>query len=468
MIRTPDRRGDTAQSCPVCSHRNSAPSIPFCYRAFAMGRTTKWFGMSLGLITVTAFVGRVIYIITVTSREALLVFGQPGGLRLGRTADEYYYRALAISIASGNGFTSPAFGSNAPDAVHPPLTGIILAPLARFFANNDVVMRLPVAMAGAAVVLVSGLLAARLRGPRAGLLTATVAAAYPNLWMHDGLLMSETFSALATITAIYFTYRMMETKRFRDAIALGVVCGLAALTRAELLLLLPLLTAPALRFKIPAGRRLRLGGVVAIVTLTIMAPVVAYNMSRFEEPVFISYGDGPTLAGANCGPAYDGHMLGYWDGVCPFLDHAKEPSVEAARQRRHGIDYMTNHLDRLPIVVLARVGRVWGIYRTIEMLKEWQLEGKPLLASYFGLAMYVALAILAVYGVALLRRKGVPVFPLLMPMLIVTVMAAAFYGLLRNRVPGEVCLVVLGGIAIDALVSRCGGIVSEEPTPVGA
>jgi hypothetical protein len=41
-----------------------------------------------------------------------------------------------------------------------------------------------------------------------------------------------------------------------------------------------------------------------------------------------------------------------------------------------------------------------------------------------------------------------------MPIVLVTAIAAAFYGLLRNRVPAEVSIVLLAGIAIDALAER--------------
>jgi asparagine N-glycosylation enzyme membrane subunit Stt3 len=44
---------------------------------------------------------------------------------------------------------------------------------------------------GTCTIVVIGLVANRLAGPRAGLLAAGIAAVYPNLWMNDGLVMSE-------------------------------------------------------------------------------------------------------------------------------------------------------------------------------------------------------------------------------------------------------------------------------------
>ena len=41
-----------------------------------------------------------------------------------------------------------------------------------------------------------------------------------------------------------------------------------------------------------------------------------------------------------------------------------------------------------------------------------------------------------------------------MPIVLVTAIAAAFYGLLRNRIPAEVSIVLLAGIAITNLTER--------------
>jgi len=43
---------------------------------------------------------------------------------------------------------------------------------------------------------------------------------------------------------------------------------------------------------------------------------------------------------------------------------------------------------------------------------------------------------------------------LIAPLVVVTLTAAAFYGLLRFRTPAEVSLVVLGGVGADTVLSR--------------
>jgi hypothetical protein len=60
----------------------------------------------------------------------------------------------------------------------------------------------------------------------------------------------------------------------------------------------------------------------------------------------------------------------------------------------------------------------------------------------------------AIAGVVILRRRKVALIPLLAPVVIVTIVAAAFYGLVRFRAPAEVSIVVLAAVALDALWAK--------------
>ena len=63
---------------------------------------------------------------------------------------------------------------------------------------------------GAGTVLVIGLIGRRLGGPRAGLIAAVIAAAYPNLWLVDGLVLSEDMFALMIGLTILAAYRFRD------------------------------------------------------------------------------------------------------------------------------------------------------------------------------------------------------------------------------------------------------------------
>ena len=91
--------------------------------------------------------------------------------------------------------------------------------------NHLLAQRLTMTVFGAGVVLVIGLLGRAVAGDRAGLVAAGIAAVYPNLWINDGLVMSETLATLAVALAILLTYRFIRAPRWSTAAWVGVACG---------------------------------------------------------------------------------------------------------------------------------------------------------------------------------------------------------------------------------------------------
>jgi len=315
-------------------------------------------------------------------------------------------------------------------------------------------MRVTIAALGAGVVVLVALIGLQVAGERAALIAAGLAAIYPNLWLNDGLVMSETLTALLVAAVIFCCYQLARGPTVVNAVGAGLACGLAMLTRAELVLLVPLVVVPSvflLRCQSRAHRT-RLATVVVLVALLAITPWVAYNFSRFEEPVFLSHGDGGVLLGANCDHTYSGPAIGTWSLACAAaVGTDGDNSQMARRQRERALDFIGAHLGRVPIVIAARVGRIWSVYRPVQEADEQ--EGRPKVASIVGLAMFWALALLAAAGAITLRRRRTMLLPLLGPFVIVTIVAAVSYGIVRFRVPAEIPLVLLAAIAIDAVLA---------------
>jgi 4-amino-4-deoxy-L-arabinose transferase-like glycosyltransferase len=408
----------------------------------------------LVLIALIAFVGRSVYVLTVLQHEEYASGLEDAGLV--RSFDELYYTAAAHALANGDGFRfSIGAGPVEEQGVHPPMTSIVLAPVASL-TDDELPMRLLIAAIGGVVVLLAGLVALSVAGPSAAYIAAVLAAVNPNLWMNDGLLVAESLAVAGTAAAVWCTYRLIATWRWRWTAATGAACAVAMLSRSELALLVPVMVGPAvlLARTVPMSQRLAHAALACATAAFVVAPWVVYNLGRFEEPVVLSHGDGNVLIGSNCDATYHGTLLGFHNGFCGFIeDLPAENSLEAAARRRAAFDYIGDHLDRLPVVVAARVGRVWGAYGQVQMARIAQAEGRPVAASLAGLAMFWALVPLAVLGALRLRRAGQPLWPLVAPIVIVTFNAAAFYGLTRFRVPAEVPLVVLAAVAIARLRS---------------
>ena len=272
--------------------------------------------------------------------------------------------------------------------------------------------RYTVAIIGTLVVLLIGLLGRRLGGHRVGLVAALIAALYPNMWVTDGLLFAEPVARLCVLGALLLALRARDRSRATTFLALGVVCGLAALARQELAFLLPLLAVPLAWSVRERGARVVAGALATTVAggALVVAPWVAFNLSRFHDPVFISTNAGTALVGANCDPGYYGPTIGLWTSF-PCLDtHDQEATLGDESQVEHAyrtraVDYIEHHESRLPIALAARIGRTWDLYRPADMVSYSQGENRERWVSWAGLATYYPIALAALAGIVILARR---------------------------------------------------------------
>jgi 4-amino-4-deoxy-L-arabinose transferase-like glycosyltransferase len=383
--------------------------------------------------------------------------------------DQLYYSATAKRLADGKWFTldasdpvKPLGATTGPDAAHPPLTVIALTPvsfLSKFpplsWIDHSRVMqqRYMMALLGTLLVFLIGLLGRAIGGDDAGLWAAGIAAVYPNLWVNDGLVMSETVTNLVLVTLLLLMMRLLRRGEMRIAVWCGIVAGLAMLTRAELIVLVPLL-ALVLRTRgaVTRDRWLRFGGCVVAVSLLVITPWVVYNNTRFRDPVFISTQDGLTVAGANCRTHYFGNLIGLW-GLQPDCVGATAPPGDES-QRSHALrnrawGYTRDHVARWPLVAAARLGRTFGVYRPMDVVAYHQRESRERWVSILGLITFFPLLLLAAFGARRVWRRDRPALWLLVaPMIVVVITTVLTYGQFRFRVVAEPSFVVLAAVAI--------------------
>ncbi len=291
---------------------------------------------------------------------------------------------------------------------------------------------------GSAAVLCVGLLGRAVAGPWVGLTAAVLAAVAPNFWMPSGILMSETPAMLCMALILLAVVRVIRRPSVVAAVLLGLACGVEGLVRAELLLFVPGLLVPAVLVArgVSWRRRLLLLGVALVATTFVLAPWVGRNLATFEDPTYISTSIGQTLLGSNCPQTYGGSYIGLWSVVCATsVKGGGDESVQSSRDTHAAMEYIDHHADRLPLVVLARVGREWDLYQPAQMAHVEVGEGRPLDASLAGLGFYYLLLPFGVAGVVILRRRRIDQWFLLVPAGVVTLVSALVIALVRYRAP---------------------------------
>jgi 4-amino-4-deoxy-L-arabinose transferase-like glycosyltransferase len=402
--------------------------------------TARRFGWALGAIVLAGLVLRALYAYALVKANPLL-------------GDGLEFHLQANLLADGHGYIQPFVWQRHHVAVasadKPPLYPLLEAALSLAGGRSYAWHHLVAIASGTATIAVVGPLGRRLAGPRAGLIAAALAAIYPLLIAADGSLRSESTEALFVALTLLVAVRLRERPSVRDAILVGALVALAALTRGEALLLLPLVALPA------AGWRTRYAGLAAIACLVVLSPWLARTWIALDQPVAISTNTGGLIAGANCATTYHGALLGQWDYRCiPLAKHRNE-AQEADRLRGIGLRYARDHAGRLPVVVAARLGRSFELLDPRRQAREEKFfEGRNLRVEEAGIAMYYVLVVLAAYGVVLLRRRGGPWLLMLAPFAIVAFVSVTAYGFTRLRVTAEPALVVLAAVAIDGLVAR--------------
>src|SRR3954452_17393539 len=235
------------------------------------------FGRRLVLVTLGALAIRVVAAIATNDH---LVQG-----------DAMTFHQVAQHLADGEGFRRPFTAG--PTAEHPPAWEVVLAAADKLGANGYLTHRLIGALLGTVTVVLVGLLGRAVAGARVGLVAALVAAAYPMLWGADVSLMSETLYGVFLVAALLAAVA-------RRAVLLGVLLGLAALTRGEALLLIPLLAVP-LFWRAP-----RALAVCVVAFAVVLAPWTIRNLVTFDQPVLVSSKANGLWVGANCTGSYYG------------------------------------------------------------------------------------------------------------------------------------------------------------------
>ena len=355
--------------------------------------------------------------------------------------DSLYYSWQGSQLIHGV-FFKDLFGSREA-AEHGPLTALVLAPVS-WGSHVVFQQRFATATIGVVTIAVIGVIGRRLGGKRVGIIAAVLAAAYPNLWINDGLVMSESLCALLVALVLLVLMQLLEQPSVRTALLLGALLGMAVLTRSELIIATPFVGLVALRWIQPRREMLRIVGALALATMIVIGPWIVYNMSRFDKSVLLSTNDGTTLIGANCPETYSASALGGWSLYC-VLDVQGAPgvddSVRSSLQRSTAISYARHNLGRLPLVALARLGRAVDVFKVDNLVHQDVGEEKARWASWAGIVSWWILAPLAGIGIARSRRRDATV--LLVPVVVVFITSIAFYGAHRLRLPIEP-IVVLG------------------------
>ena len=381
----------------------------------------------------------------------------------------YSYYWGAENLLTGHPFVS--FGSTLlphtlPDAKHPPGFVTMLGILYKLGFHSPTSLMYWNCVLGASIIVLIGILLAKLVSERAGIVGALICAVYPNIWINDTLLMSETLMMFGYTLGLLGVYAFHRRPTWQRVVVASAGFTIATSARAETIVLFGIVILPLVlaRRSLPLRRRMALLGVAAILPLVVFVPWTVYNQSRFAEPVYLSTGFGSTMAATTCGSAFYGPNTGYSSSAClrryappqPKNGKPLDQSEVGAYMQRRALRYISDHRRRFPKVVVAREARILGVWNPSQqdvMDSYIQQRGSVRLTRVARWAFWV-LALLSIAGAIVWRRRHIPLYPLVAEIGLTAVVIALTFGNTRYRCGVEICLVLLAATAID--VGICG------------
>jgi hypothetical protein len=141
--------------------------------------------------------------------------------------DAYYYHLIANQLANGIFWEhgpNPYFPHGAPTAFYAPLFPAVLSVPALVGAKSFLAARVWCCVIGTAAVPLAALVGrqvggtvGRRAGLRVGFLAALLAATYPNLWMSDGLVLSEALTPVVVLLVLLAAYHLWQRPSWRAA-----------------------------------------------------------------------------------------------------------------------------------------------------------------------------------------------------------------------------------------------------------
>jgi len=310
---------------------------------------------------------------------------------------------------------------------------------------------------GAATIALSGLLGRAIGGRGVGLLGALLVALSPSLIAVDGSVMSEALYVPLVLLALLLAQHARTRPSIGRWFALGVIIGLAALTRQDAFFLIVVAVVPAaVLARGDSARVIGRVGLVLVAIALVVIPWVVRNEIKVGEPTISTISGWGTLAAANCDETYHGTRLGYQAYRC--LDLSSEWRMSEAqwtdRARHDGTQYALSHVSDWPVVGVARVLRVWGLWNPDQQTRFEGQQNRDVNWQRLAWITSTATLFLGVYGLWGLAREKKPIAMLVAPVVMATLTALLTFGNTRYGAAAAPALAIAAAAALRSLWAR--------------
>jgi 4-amino-4-deoxy-L-arabinose transferase-like glycosyltransferase len=356
--------------------------------------------------------------------------------------DAASYDRVARSLMAGGGYGEVI---DRPSAFWPPLYPFFLSAVYSIFGYDLMITRLAQAVVGASLPLTIFLTGAHLGETGAARWASLGAAFYPFLIYYGAWLIADLLFFALIGLMLWIGAQLQREPSYRKAISLGLIAGLAALTKPTIVMQFPFLALWFLMCVVAARRqRVALLLTTFVVFGLVITPWAIRNSLLFGKVVLLSTNGGYTFYGANNPGAFGGH----YEHFPPSI-----PSLNEAQQQdefyRLGITWIRENPAQFAWITAQKFRRLLSPFSVASSPEDFHMSGDRAIRTVY---TFFLLASLCGIGLSLRRWRTFALF--YVPILGVITSTFLFYGDTRFFLPAAPSLLLFTGLCLQAILAR--------------
>jgi len=349
---------------------------------------------------------------------------------------------LARNVLEGRGYS---IGGKLTSC-HPPLYSLFLSSLFLVFKNNYLAVRIIQSLLGAVTCVVIFLISRKIFSIQIAIIGALIACFNPGFIKISQYLRNENLFILILAIAILFLLKQTQKKNFNNLALLGMILGIATMTR-DMLILFPFSVLLIL------GRDLvsrdynfkKITMCVIIFLIFFLLPILPWTLRNWQVHhrfVLITNKLGMGLY-ASYVPR-DGKIFGYNanDDITQKADLLDSQVEQSNFLAKEALKYIKQNPLKILKLELLKIAFFWSPF-------DWEIIGYGVYNFMYGFIMPFF-----IYGLFILRNRYRELLPLYLPIGYTFFIALVTYGSPRFRLPIEPYLIIIASAGVYYFVLK--------------
>ncbi len=376
------------------------------------------------------------------------------------TLDPLYHDSWAKQIASGDWIGSQVF-------FRAPLYPYFLAVLYKIFGAHLFLVRLIQHLIGSFSIVLIFLLAKKIFDRKVAVLASLIAASYWIFIYYEAELLLDFWLVLWSLLLIWFLLKAYENLKSGTWFFSGIILGLFAITRPNILLFLPFLLLwliIVLRKQLPFLKILLFYGWVISGTALVILPVTLRNFLVAQDPVFIASQGGINFYIGN-NPKSDGmsaimpELGDDWEySDCQFLaekslNRKLKPSEVSDFYYKKGWDFIFKQpAQSLPLLV-KKLYVFWNKFEISNNQNIYFFKQYSVLSQILFIGFWI-IGPLAILGIFFSIKRGPQISLILLFIFSYMLSVIMFFVTSRYRLPVLPFLIIFASFSVTEIYRR--------------